>query len=126
MFFDQSRCSSHVCGGVRGRVSQEQTIAVVVGEAGVVAGAAATRLHSRHGRPHGARLLGLTQFLDEETFVTALLVDSEVKTEKVRLVTRPSWRDFCTEAKLSETMTTLMKKHAINLVREKSVQQQEM
>lgn len=64
-------------------MSQEQTIAVVVGEAGVVAGAAATRLHSRQGRPHGVRLLGLTQFLDEETFVTALLEGRQVKTKKV-------------------------------------------
>lgn len=64
-------------------MGQEQAIVVVVGEACVVAGAAAARLlHSGHGGPHRARLLGLTQFLDEETFVTALLVGRQVKTRR--------------------------------------------
>lgn len=69
-------------GRVRGRVGQEQALVVVVGEAGVVAGAAAARLHSGHGGLHHAHLLGLTQFLDEETFVTALLVGRQVKTRR--------------------------------------------
>lgn len=66
-------------------MGQEQAIVVVVGEAGLVAGAAAAAarlLHSGHGGPHRARLLGLTQFLDEETFVTALLVGRQVKTRR--------------------------------------------
>lgn len=82
VFLDLSGCSSHVRGRVRRRVGQEQAIAVVVGEAGVVAGAAATRLHCGHGGPHCAHLLGLTQFLDEETFVTALLVGRQAKTRR--------------------------------------------
>lgn len=64
-------------------MGQEQAIAVVVGEAGVVAGAAAARLHSGHRGPHRTSLLGLTQFLDEELFVTALLVGKACENKKV-------------------------------------------
>lgn len=71
-------------GRVRGRVGQEQALVVIVGEAGVVAGAAAARLRSGHGGPHRAHLLGLAQLLDEETFVAAVLVGGQVETEGAR------------------------------------------
>lgn len=64
---------SHVCGRVGRRVCQEQTFVVIVGEAGVVAGAAPTGLRSGHWGSHRRDLLGLAQLLDQETFVTALL-----------------------------------------------------
>lgn len=71
-------------GRVQGRPGQEQALVVIVGEAGVVAGAAAAaaaRLCSGHRGPHGAHLLGLAQLLDEETLVAALLVGGQVETE---------------------------------------------
>lgn len=64
---------SHVCGRVRRRMRQDQTFVVIVGEAGVVAGAAPAGLRSGHGGSHRRDLLGLAQLLDQETFVTALL-----------------------------------------------------
>ena len=57
---------------------QEHTFVEVVGEAGVVAGAApaapaAARLRSGHRGGDRREPLGLAQLLDQEAFVTALL-----------------------------------------------------
>lgn len=54
---------------------QEHTFVEIVGKAGVIAGAAAAAW-LRHRRRDGA-LLRLAQLLDEETLVTALLLDKD-------------------------------------------------
>lgn len=69
-------CVSHVCGGIRSRVCQEHTFVEIVGKAGVIAGAAAAAW-VRHRRPDSGDLLRLAQLLDEETLVTALLLDKD-------------------------------------------------
>lgn len=57
---------------------QEQTFVEIVGKAGVIAGAAAAAAAwLRHRRPDSSDLLRLAQLLDEETLVTALLLDKD-------------------------------------------------
>ena len=76
-----------MCGSVWGGVGQEHGVAVVGGEAGVVAGAAPAAPAARAAVPaapglrapwrgqalHGGQLLGLTQLLDQEPLVPPLL-----------------------------------------------------
>lgn len=69
-------CVSHVCDRIRSGVCQEHTFAEIVGKAGVIAGAAAA-VWLRHRRPDSGDLLRLAQLLDEETLVTALLLDKD-------------------------------------------------
>lgn len=56
---------------------QEHTFVEIVGKAGVIAGAAAAAAWVRHRRPDSGDLLRLAQLLDEETLVTALLLDKD-------------------------------------------------
>lgn len=55
---------------------QEHTFVEIVGEAGVITGAAPARLERSWGSDSGERL-GLAKLLDEKTLVAALLWDKK-------------------------------------------------